>query len=173
MKFCVKCDNMYYIRVSEQNQNDLIYYCRKCGYEEDSTTSLESIVVSKTSTSADKSAYLNNINEFTKLDPTLPRVANVPCPNKDCPSYRSLSQRASASRRSPAVRINLDSDDSVGAGAAAAAAASSSSDVIEDEEVEIPQEVIYMRYDDVNMKYVYICAKCDTVWRPDLLSSID
>ena len=26
-------------------------------------------------------------------------------------------------------------------------------------------EVIYMRYDDVNMKYLYICTTCDTVWK--------
>jgi hypothetical protein len=27
------------------------------------------------------------------------------------------------------------------------------------------REIIYIRYDDVNMKYVYLCSDCDTVWR--------
>ena len=27
------------------------------------------------------------------------------------------------------------------------------------------REIIYIRYDDVNMKYVYLCCDCDTVWR--------
>jgi DNA-directed RNA polymerase subunit M/transcription elongation factor TFIIS len=27
-----------------------------------------------------------------------------------------------------------------------------------------PKEIIYIRYDDVNMKYVYLCSTCDTVW---------
>ena len=26
------------------------------------------------------------------------------------------------------------------------------------------REVIFVRYDDVNMKYVYLCCKCDTRW---------
>ena len=28
-------------------------------------------------------------------------------------------------------------------------------------------EVIYMRYDDSRMKYLYICAACDTMWKTD------
>jgi hypothetical protein len=28
-----------------------------------------------------------------------------------------------------------------------------------------PAEIIYMRYDDNNLKYLYICYTCDTVWR--------
>lgn len=27
------------------------------------------------------------------------------------------------------------------------------------------REIIYIRYDDVNMKYVYLCSECDTVWQ--------
>lgn len=27
------------------------------------------------------------------------------------------------------------------------------------------REIIYIRYDDVNMKYVYLCSDCDTLWR--------
>ena len=27
------------------------------------------------------------------------------------------------------------------------------------------REVIYMRYDDINMYYIYLCTKCDTVWK--------
>lgn len=27
------------------------------------------------------------------------------------------------------------------------------------------REIIYIRYDDVNMKYVYLCCDCDTVWQ--------
>ena len=28
----------------------------------------------------------------------------------------------------------------------------------------VEREIIYIRYDDVNMKYVYLCSTCDTVW---------
>lgn len=27
------------------------------------------------------------------------------------------------------------------------------------------REIIYIRYDDTNMKYVYLCSECDTVWQ--------
>lgn len=28
-----------------------------------------------------------------------------------------------------------------------------------------PREIIYIRYDNVRMKYVYLCSTCDTVWK--------
>jgi DNA-directed RNA polymerase subunit M/transcription elongation factor TFIIS len=28
-------------------------------------------------------------------------------------------------------------------------------------------EVIYIRYDDMNMKFIYICVNCDTMWKTD------
>lgn len=27
------------------------------------------------------------------------------------------------------------------------------------------QEVLYVRYDDTNMKYIYMCTRCDTSWK--------
>jgi DNA-directed RNA polymerase subunit M/transcription elongation factor TFIIS len=29
------------------------------------------------------------------------------------------------------------------------------------------REIIYIRYDEVNMKYVYLCSTCDAVWKTD------
>jgi DNA-directed RNA polymerase subunit M/transcription elongation factor TFIIS len=28
-----------------------------------------------------------------------------------------------------------------------------------------PAEIVFMRYDDDNLKYTYICVECDTVWK--------
>ncbi len=28
-------------------------------------------------------------------------------------------------------------------------------------------EIIYVRYDDTNLRYVYLCAKCDKVWNTE------
>ena len=28
-----------------------------------------------------------------------------------------------------------------------------------------PKEVIYLRYDDANMAYLYICSACNTTWK--------
>ena len=30
---------------------------------------------------------------------------------------------------------------------------------------DVAREIIYIRYDDTNMKYVYLCSTCDTVWK--------
>jgi len=32
MKFCDKCDNMYYIGINPDDTNKLVYYCRNCNY---------------------------------------------------------------------------------------------------------------------------------------------
>lgn len=34
------------------------------------------------------------------------------------------------------------------------------------EEEDIEQDVIYLRYDDKNMKYMYLCCNCDKNWIP-------
>lgn len=41
------------------------------------------------------------------------------------------------------------------------------SDCVSNEpESNIGQDVIYLRYDDKNMKYMYLCCNCDTNWIP-------
>ena len=47
MHFCNNCDNMYYIKISDENDNTLKYYCRNCGFE-DNTLSIDNTCVSKT-----------------------------------------------------------------------------------------------------------------------------
>ena len=129
MHFCSECDNMYYIRVSADDGKKLIYYCRNCGHEDDLVSS-ENICVSKSNFKRSEQKYNHLINEYTKLDPTLPRIDTIKCPNGDCIS-------------------NGGSGDG------------------EDETMNKNREVIFLRYDDTNMLYVYLCAKCDTVWNTD------
>ena len=61
------------------------------------------------------------VNEFTKLDPTLPRITNIKCPNDNC-------------------ETNLE---------------------------EKVAEIIYIRYDDINMKFLYLCSSCNHTWKFD------
>jgi DNA-directed RNA polymerase subunit M/transcription elongation factor TFIIS len=126
MHFCKICENMYYIRLKDDDSNSLIYYCRKCGNEDDTLgATLNNICVSKTSIKKKEGNVHYLVNEYTKLDPTLPRVTNIPCPNAACVSNRPQE---------------------------------------ESKEV-IPHEVIYLRYDDAALKFVYICSHCDKVWK--------
>lgn len=118
MHFCNICSNMYYIRISADNSNKLVYYCRKCG-NEDSLLAVDNVCVSKTQIKKSEQTFNHIINKYTKLDPTLPRINNILCPNQDCITNKEGKER----------------------------------------------EIIYIRYDDVNMKYVYLCCDCNTVWK--------
>ncbi len=120
MHFCNLCSNMYYISIDPSNANKLMYYCRNCGTK-DYSISAQDVTVSHVQLKKSEQEFSHIINKYTKLDPTLPRVSNILCPNADCNTNR------------------------------------------EDE----PREIIYIRYDDKNMKYVYLCSTCDTVWKTE------
>ncbi len=93
MHFCKVCNNMYYIRMKSKQMNSLIYYCRQCGNEDDSfKQNLNNICVSKTYLKTQGiDNYHHLINEYTKLDPTLPIIDNISCPNEVCPSNNETS----------------------------------------------------------------------------------
>jgi len=121
MHFCTECSNMYYLKVMENDANSLIYYCRNCGHENDTLTA-ENVCVSDTQIKRTEDQYVHIVNEYTKYDPTLPRINTISCPNVKCDS-------------------NKEGEDHV------------------------EREVIYIRYDDTNMKYMYVCAVCNTNWK--------
>ena len=132
MHFCSECGNMYYLRLvkDEATQEDgLIYYCRNCGNEDTSLVSnLNNLYVSKTDVKT-VANYKNTINKYTKMDPTLPRITTIDCPNAQCDSNTVLKEEEG--------QENVKKAD---------------------------KEILYIRYDDKNMKYIYLCAVCDTVW---------
>ncbi len=127
MHFCNKCENMLYIRLLAEDSDSLVYYCRNCG-ETDETITKENICVLQTDIVLKEKAYLHEINEYTKLDPTLPRTNNIKCPNTACASNESADE-------------TKDGDDQKEA------------------------DILYLRYDDTNMKFVYLCTECNTVWK--------
>ena len=83
MHFCTTCDNMYYIRIDADDANKLVYYCRNCGNENASLT-VDNVTVSKTQIKRGEQSFSHIINKYTKLDPTLPRVNKILCPNAEC-----------------------------------------------------------------------------------------
>ena len=122
MKFCIKCDNMYYIAIDAKDTNKLTYYCRNCG-NVDETLTEEGFCILDTQFKKSEQKFNHIINKYTKLDPTLPRINNVRCPNASC-------------------QTNVIGETK-------------------------PAEIIYIRYDDANLKYIYICSTCDTTWKTD------
>ena len=121
MHFCTQCGNMYYIRLLESEGSKIIYYCRKCGHE-NSEIENANLTVSKTILKHKKQTFHHIINKYTKLDPTLPHISTMKCPNAECV---------------------CNTDDSV------------------------ESDIIYIKYDEENMKYVYLCTYCDTTWTND------
>jgi DNA-directed RNA polymerase subunit M/transcription elongation factor TFIIS len=137
MHFCSVCSNMYYISITPENE--LQYYCRNCGNIDDTIAS-ENICVSKVNmkkTANTTQSFANVVNKYTKLDPTLPRIKTIRCPNDECSSNK-------------------------GRGAAADGASAVDPSAKKEE-----NEVIYYRYDDTNLKYIYLCTKCDKVWNTE------
>lgn len=137
MHFCSLCHNMYYLKIVEDETSEntsLAYYCRNCGHS-DTMLMTENNCVSNTQIKRTEQNYSHIINEYTKYDPTLPRINTIHCPNTACAS-------------------NIIEEEEKGEGSA------------KEEEVSSKKpEIIYIRYDDINMKYMYICTHCDFKWK--------
>ena len=157
MHFCSECHNMYYLKVTAEDANSLIYYCRNCGHEDDHLTA-DNICVSDTQLRRSEQKYNHTINEYTKFDPTLPRINTIDCPNSKCASNAGASE-AGISTSTSASEAGTSSS----ASASEAGISTSASEAV----IKVEREVIYIRYDDTNMKYMYVCAICNTQWKND------
>ena len=125
MHFCQECDNMYYIKIHGDDSNQLTYYCRNCGFE-DNTITKDNICVSNTQLHRERQQFNHIINDYTKYDPTLPHISNIDCPNGDCICNKPT---------------NDDMDDDT-----------------------VKNDIIFIRYDDSNLNYIYVCTYCNTSW---------
>ena len=88
MNFCSECHNLYYLKIKEgvdETDTALIYYCRNCGHE-DTSLNAANICVSETQVRRNENKYTQMVNEYTKYDPTLPRINTIKCPNQECSS---------------------------------------------------------------------------------------
>ena len=188
MQFCSECHNMYYLKIRDEDGNignTLIYYCRNCGHE-DTTLSTTNICVSDIQLRTSEKKYTHIVNEYTKFDPTLPRINTIKCPNQECSSNTAMKGGAPKTNAVGANAVGAKTtklkiktkkteaslaDDPVSAASAvpapvSAAPVSAALDATLESE-QNNREVIYIRYDDTNMKYVYLCVHCDTTWRTD------
>ena len=74
MRFCSECSNMYYIRINSDNTDKLIYYCRKCGHE-DNSFAIDNGCVLKTQIKKTEQSFDYMVNKYTKFDPQVCFVA--------------------------------------------------------------------------------------------------
>jgi len=84
MDFCDFCNNMYYIKETEEKS--LVFYCKNCGSQKDisSENDINSKKIMSTDYEAANSKYLQYLNPDIIHDHTIPHVNNVICANKDC-----------------------------------------------------------------------------------------
>ena len=122
MKFCKVCDNMYYISIDKENPNKLAHYCRHCGDIDNEEYNTEMNTILNTQFKKSEQTFQHILNKYTKLDPTLPRIYNVPCSNEGC--------------------------------------ATNSEDGNKKQE----RDILYVRYDEDKLKYLYMCTICNHTW---------
>lgn len=151
---------MYYIRLTETNE--IVYYCRNCG-NEDSTITIDNVVVSHTALHQKGGSHANVVNKYTKLDPTLPRISTILCPNSECPCNRNHNPMQYADR---AAIVGSGDESETGAATSAATGLGAATSAATGEDA-VPREVIYLRYDDIQLKYIYLCAVCNTIWNTE------
>lgn len=124
MDFCKICNNMYYIKIENEDCDTLIYYCRKCGNEDNTTINMSKSILKQVINGNNDSKSTSYINKYTKFDRTLPRINYIKCPNSSC------------------VSNNNDFDANT-------------------------KEIIYIRYDNISMKFLYLCSHCNTSWKTE------
>ncbi len=120
MHFCNNCNNMFYIKINDDDDNSILYYCRNCGNDDSNLINMNKCVIKETINKTEPN-YNKFINKYTKLDNTLPRINYIKCPNQMCQS-------------------NTDDFDINN------------------------REIIFIRHDHINMKYIYLCSHCDYTW---------
>ena len=119
MKFCDVCENIYYFKISTDDDKSLHYYCRKCG---DTKKQEKNECITEVTYTKEKNAE-QDINVFLKYDPTIPYSTHIKCPNSLCETNSSEKDKQ-------------------------------------------PNKVIYYRYDEEQLKYIYMCTVCDSSWKP-------
>jgi len=122
MEFCEKCNNMLYINIesSDEGNNKLKNYCKNCNFSKELPSDKSMAIIENVYEKTENINYKLFINPHIKHDPTLPRVNNIKCINKECTKKK-----------------------------------------------EDMNEVIYIKYDNENMKYLYYCVHCGKFWKLD------
>ena len=100
MRFCPICSYYLFLQVAEvdgEAKQVLNLLCRHCGFSEEMRPkSAEDALVLETHFAGGGPGAKQKVsafNEYTKLDPTLPHLKTIPCPNQACPSQVSPESR--------------------------------------------------------------------------------
>ncbi len=94
MRFCPVCS--YYLFLKEESDTKLNLLCRHCGYTEpmQPKSAEEALVLETTfNVASNQKQTTSALNDYTKRDPTLPRLKTIACPNQECQSQADPALR--------------------------------------------------------------------------------
>ena len=96
MRFCPVCSYYLFLVRQDEDGRGLDLLCRHCGYREDMKpkNSADALILETNfATASSQKQTTSQLNDFTKLDPTLPRLKTIACPNQACPTQADPAQR--------------------------------------------------------------------------------
>lgn len=96
MRFCPVCN--YYLYLEMESTDSMIMLCKNCGHREDMKpkTAEEALVLEtlfRSGSSASGASSGVTVNQYTKMDPTLPHMKSLRCPNGKCLSNTGEKER--------------------------------------------------------------------------------
>lgn len=125
---------MLYLQLDSPTSNTLVYYCRVCEYKD--TEDLDYVNV----------GHSVLCTQFKKGEQRFNHIIN---------RYTKLDPTLPRIYNMKCPRLECKTNEQT---------TSSKEETSEKDPKVTETEIIYMRYDDDKMKYLYICAECDHVW---------
>jgi DNA-directed RNA polymerase subunit M/transcription elongation factor TFIIS len=93
MRFCPVCSYYLFLQEDAEGRN-VSLLCRHCGYNSLlAPKSADEALVLETNFTNTGTKTGSALNEYTKLDPTLPHLTTIPCPNTACPTQADPASR--------------------------------------------------------------------------------
>lgn len=197
MNFCPNCEFMVYTK-REEGSLTLTNYCKNCSWEGEylSEKEGEPLLVYKNNFNKEHISEKYIINKYTKNDPTLPRISNISCINKECLTNLDIEENTLIVKN--ITESNLEGLKTF-----------ITEKIIEEKNITIKRvndtevlitflvpldlekleshldkeilindeivsfniynkpnrEIIFIKYDTENMRYLYLCTTCSSSWK--------
>jgi len=193
MKFCPVCKFMIYTKMENDDQKKTLkYYCKNCSWKDETESDLN--LVYKRVYKKDYIAQTINLNKYIIYDNTLARV-NADCPNTNCctkindtsnrvlienlpddDGEKEFNERFSDIKDIESINrfqlskciIKFKNKNSIDLNEIKNKIKIDSNEysITVKDDFKIPNnEVVYIKYDHINMKYLYLCINCGQSWK--------
>ena len=180
MNFCQICHNMLFLKYDEDK--NLNYFCRTCNSEYSSTEKPVNDLIYERIYNNDDIVYRNLRNPYITYDDTLPRTNNIKCINECCISNNKHTEidnneilkfiEEKDIKNDKLIKINekiyfignLNIEDKEETELIKTLKKKIKSSSLTTAN-KLKSEVIFIKYDNINLKFVYICCHCRTSWK--------